>query len=127
MKTQTELERKVTADLNSMFGNLFQAKPQKGAPIKKPQRTKAPLSLSAPTPDRKAKAKATLKKAPTKPFETHLEKVLLSAVSKFGNNYQLAKLAGTTPDVISRFSRRERTLRADTAGRLSAALGLKLQ
>ena len=62
-----------------------------------------------------------------KAFATHAEQTLLAAVVKFGNNYQLAKLAGITPDILSRFARQERTLRLDKAGKVAAALGLKLQ
>lgn len=96
------------------------AAPQKKAQMKKPQRTKASVSSSAPSHQRKAKASKAKKKA----FATHVEQMLLAAVLKFGNNYQLAKLAGTTPDILSRFARQERTLRLDTAGQVAAALGM---
>ena len=84
--------------------------------MKTPQRTKVSVSSSAPRVRRS-----------TKPFETQIEQALLAAVVKYGNNYKLAKLAGTTPDIISRFSRQERTLRLDTAGQIAAALGLHLK
>ena len=86
------------------------AAPQKKAPMK--------------TPRRKAKASKPKEK---KAFATQAEQTLLAAVVKYGNNYQLAKLAGTTPDILSRFARQERTLRLDKAGKVAAALGLKLQ
>ena len=97
--------------------------PQNKAPMKKPQRTKAPLSSSAPSLQHKAKAKKKGKPA----FATHAEQTLLAAVLKYGNNYQLAQLAGTTPDILSRFARQERTLRLDTAGQVAAALGIRFQ
>ena len=74
------------------------AAPQKKAPMK--------------TPRRKAKASKPKEK---KAFATHAEQTLLAAVVKFGNNYQLAKLAGITPDILSRFARQERTLRLSHA------------
>ena len=76
------------------------------------------------TPRRKAKASKPKEK---KAFATHAEQTLLAAVVKYGNNYQLAKLAGTTPDILSRFARQERTLRLDTAGQVAAALGIRFQ
>jgi len=100
--------------------------PQKKAHMKTPRRTKAPLSSSAPSLQRKAKA-SKAKKKEKKAFATHAEQTLLAAVVKYGNNYQLAKLAGITPDILSRFARQERTLRLDKAGQVAAALGLKLQ
>ena len=66
-------------------------------------------------------------KVKKKAFATRAEQTLLAAVVKYGNNYQLAKLAGTTPDVLSRFARKERTLRLDTAGQVAAALGIRFQ
>ena len=100
--------------------------PQNKALVKKPQRTKAPLSSSAPSLQHKAKASKAKKK--DKPaFATHAEQMLLAAVLKYGNNYQLARLAGTTPDILSRFARKERTLRLDTAGQVAAALGIRFQ
>ena len=128
--TDSEMERIVSADLNRALGGFDLRRltaPQKNAQnkalVKKPQRTKAPLSSSAPSLQHKAKAKKKGKPA----FATHAEQTLLAAVLKYGNNYQLAKLAGTTPDILSRFARQERTLRLDTAGQVAAALGLKLQ
>ena len=99
------------------------AAPQKKAHMKTPRRTKAPLSSSEPSLQRKAKAS----KAKKKGFATLAEQTLLAAVVKYGNNYQLAKLAGTTPDILSRFARQERTLRLDTAGQVAAALGIRFQ
>ena len=87
--------------------------------MKKPQRIKA--SVSSPAPRGRRSNAAT-----SKPFETQLEQTLLAAVVKYGNNYQLAKLAGTSADIVSRFARKERTLRLDTAGRVASALGTKL-
>ena len=102
------------------------AAPQKKAPMKTPRRTKASVSSSAPSLQRKAKA-SKAKKKKKKAFATRAEQMLLAAVVKYGNNYQLAKLAGITPDILSRFARQERTLRLDKAGKVAAALGLKLQ
>ena len=99
--------------------------PQKKAPMKKPRRTKASVSSSAPSLQRKAKA-SKAKKKEKKAFATRAEQMLLAAVVEYGNNYQLAKLAGTTPDVLSRFARKERTLRLDTAGQVAEALGMLL-
>jgi hypothetical protein len=59
-------------------------------------------------------------------LETQLEKRLHAAVLEHGNNYELGQRAGVPADVLSRFSRRERNLRLDTAGRLAVALGLTL-
>jgi len=56
-----------------------------------------------------------------------MEQTLLAAVVKYGNNYQLAKLAGTSADIVSRFARKERTLRFDTAAQIADALGLRFQ
>ena len=94
--------------------------PQNKAPMKKPQRTKASVSSSAP--------RSTRSRKPSKPaFETQMEQTLLAAVVKYGNNYQLAKLAGTSADIVSRFARKDRTLRLDTASRIADALGLRFQ
>lgn len=57
---------------------------------------------------------------------TQLEATLHAAVVNYGNNYELGKLAGVSADVLSRFARKERNLRLDTAGRLAKALGLTL-
>ena len=128
--TDSEMERIVSADLNRALGGLSlrsltapRKKAQKKAPMKTPRRTKAPLSSSEPSLQRKAKAS----KAKKKGFATLAEQTLLAAVVKYGNNYQLAKLAGTTPDILSRFARQERTLRLDTAGQVAAALGIRFQ
>ena len=92
----------------------------KEAPMKKPQRTKASVSSSIPRSTRSRKL--------SKPaFETQMEQTLLAAVVKYGNNYQLAKLAGTSADIVSRFARKERTLRFDTAAQIADALGLRFQ
>ena len=94
--------------------------PQNKAPMKKPQRTKASVSSSIPRSTRSRKL--------SKPaFETQMEQTLLAAVVKYGNNYQLAKLAGTSADIVSRFARKERTLRFDTAAQIADALGLRFQ
>ena len=114
----SEMERVVSAKLNAAFRNL--KAPQNKALMKKPQRTKASVSSSIP--------RSTRSRKPSKPaFETQMEQTLLAAVVKYGNNYQLAKLASITPDILSRFARQERTLRLDKAGKVAAALGLKLQ
>lgn len=121
------MERSVSAVLNRALGGLDLRRltaplknAQKKAPIKKPQRTKAPVSFSVPRSARSTK--------PSKPaFETQMEQTLLAAVVKYGNNYQLAKLAGTSADIVSRFARKERTLRFDTAAQIADALGLRFQ
>jgi transcriptional regulator with XRE-family HTH domain len=59
-------------------------------------------------------------------LDTQLEKRLHAAVCHYGNNYELGKLAGVSADVLSRFARKERNLRLDTAGRLAKVLGLTL-
>jgi hypothetical protein len=59
-------------------------------------------------------------------LDTQLEKRLHAAVCHYGNNYELGKLAGVPADVLSRFTRKERNLRLDTAGRLAKVLGLTL-
>ena len=114
------------ADFIKERTRVFSSTPQNKALVKKPQRTKAPLSSSAPSLQHKSKASKAKKK--DKPaFATHAEQMLLAAVLKYGNNYQLARLAGTTPDILSRFARKERTLRLDTAGQVAAALGIRFQ
>jgi len=60
------------------------------------------------------------------PFSTQLEKRLHAAVCAYGNNWELASIAGVTPDMLSRFARKERSLRLDSAGKLAKALGLTL-
>jgi len=70
------------------------------------------------TKSRPAKKEVTL--------DTQLEKRLHAAVCHYGNNYELGKLAGVPADVLSRFTRKERNLRLDTAGRLAKVLGLTL-
>lgn len=60
------------------------------------------------------------------PMNTQLEKRLHAAVCRYGNNYELAQVAGVTADMLSRFVRRERNLRLDSAGKLAQALGLSL-
>lgn len=74
-----------------------------------------PVSLSAPR-GRSKKAAA----------ESQLERRLRDAVKAHGNNSELASQAGITADMLSRFTREERTLRLDTASKLAAALGLVL-
>lgn len=59
-------------------------------------------------------------------LNTQLEKRLHAAVCRYGNNYELAQAAGVTADMLSRFVRRERNLRLDSAGKLAQALGLAL-
>jgi hypothetical protein len=60
------------------------------------------------------------------PLNTQLEKRLHAAVCRYGNNYELAAAAGLSADMLSRFARRERNLRLDSAGKLAQALGLSL-
>lgn len=60
-------------------------------------------------------------------LNTQLEKRLHAAVCNYGNNYELGKAAGVSADVLSRFTRRERNLRLDSAGKLAQALGLTLK
>lgn len=60
------------------------------------------------------------------PLSTQLEKRLHAAVCRYGNNYELAAAAGLSADMLSRFARRERNLRLDSAGKLAQALGLTL-
>ena len=90
---------------------------QKRAPMKKPQPTSGHISTPAPTLKRSKKGKVV----------SELEKTLRAAVIKYGNSYKLAKAAGTSADIVSRFARKERTLRLDTAGLLAAALGLEMK
>jgi hypothetical protein len=59
-------------------------------------------------------------------LHTQLEKRLHAAVCAYGNNYELGKMAGVPADVLSRFTRKVRNLRLDTAGRLAKVLGLTL-
>ena len=121
--TDSEMERVVSAKLNAALGGLDLRNltaPQNKALMKKPQRTKASVSSSAP---RSVRSRKLSKPA----FETQMEQTLLAAVVKYGNNYQLAKLAGTSADIVSRFARKDRTLRLDTASRIADALGLRFQ
>lgn len=74
---------------------------------------------------RKTSATAT-KAAPGLTLQTQLEKRLHAAVCQYGNNYELASKAGVTADMLSRFTRKERNLRLDSAGKLAKALGLTL-
>jgi len=59
-------------------------------------------------------------------LNTQLEKRLHAAVCHYGNNYELARAAGVTADMLSRFARKERNLRLDSAGKLAKVLGLTL-
>jgi len=59
-------------------------------------------------------------------LDSQVEKRLHAAVCHYGNHFELAKQAGIGADVLSRFARRERNLRLDTAGRVAAVLGLAL-
>lgn len=80
--------------------------------------------VSASAPRVRAKKSRVAKKEVT--LDTQLEKRLHAAVCHYGNNYELGKLAGVPADVLSRFTRKERNLRLDTAGRLAKVLGLTL-
>jgi len=84
--------------------------------------TSGQVSASAPRVRRK-KSRPAHKEVT---LDTQLEKRLHAAVCHYGNNYELGKLAGVPADVLSRFSRKERNLRLDTAGRLTKVLGLTL-
>jgi hypothetical protein len=75
-------------------------------------------------PRLRAKKSRSAKKEVT--LDTQLEKRLHAAVCHYGNNYELGKTAGVPADVLSRFARKERNLRLDTAGRLARVLGLAL-
>ena len=139
-KTKAEQRRMMTAEIQSAVAAIKKQRlsspianaktdeeverilntPQNKALMKKPQRTKASVSSSVPRSTRSRKL--------SKPaFETQMEQTLLAAVVKYGNNYQLAKLAGTSADIVSRFARKERTLRLDTAAQIADALGLRFQ
>ena len=59
-------------------------------------------------------------------YGPQLEKRLHAAVCQYGNNYELAHMAGVAPDMLSRFVRKERSLRLDSAGKLAKVLGLVL-
>ena len=80
--------------------------------------------VSAPPPRVRRKKSQPAKKEVT--LDTQLEKRLHAAVCHYGNNYELGKLAGVPADVLSRFTRKERNLRLDTAGRLAKILRLAL-
>lgn len=86
---------------------------------KQARRTSGQVSAPAPRVRRQ-------KSQPAKASMTQLEATLHGAVLNYGNNYELGKLAGVSADVLSRFARKERSLRLDTAGRLAKALGLTL-
>lgn len=86
---------------------------------KQARSTSRQVSVSAPRVRRQ-------KTQPAKASMTQLEATLHAAVVKYGNGYELGKLAGVSADVLSRFARRERGLRLDTAGRVAKALGLTL-
>ena len=80
--------------------------------------------VSKPAPRVRAKKSTPAKKKVS--LETQLEKQLHFAVCDYGNNYELGKRAGVPADVISRFVRKERNLRLDTAGRLAKILRMAL-
>lgn len=80
--------------------------------------------VSSPAPRVRRKKSRPAHKEVT--LDTQLEKRLHAAVCHYGNNYELGKMAGVPADVLSRFSRKERNLRLDTAGRLAKVLGLTL-
>lgn len=84
--------------------------------------TSGQVSASAPRVRRKKSQPA--KKEVT--LDTQLEKRLHAAVCHYANNYELGRMAGVPADVLSRFARKERNLRLDTAGRLARVLGLTL-
>lgn len=91
-----------------------------------PRKTAKPGSrqVSQPAPRVRAKKSRSKKKEVT--LETQLERQLHEAVVRYGNHYELGKTAGVPADVLSRFARKERNLRLDTAGRLAVVLGLTL-
>lgn len=80
--------------------------------------------VSAPAPRVRRKKSLPAKKEVT--LDTQLEKRLHAAVCHYANHYELGKLAGVSADVLSRFARKERNLRLDTAGRLARVLELTL-
>lgn len=80
--------------------------------------------VSQPAPRVRRKKSQPAKKEVT--LDTQLEKRLHAAVCHYGNHYELGKVAGVPADVLSRFARKERNLRLDTAGRLAHAMGLTL-
>lgn len=83
-----------------------------------------PGQVSSPAPrvrKQKSKPARTLVR-----LDSQVEKRLHAAVCHYGNHFELAKQAGIGADVLSRFARRERNLRLDTAGRVAAVLGLVL-
>lgn len=83
--------------------------------------------VSQPAPRvRRAKPKPSKAKKKVIQFDTQLEQLLHEAVVRYGNHYELGAQAGVSADVLSRFARKERNLRLDTAGRLAHALGLWL-
>lgn len=82
--------------------------------------------VSKPAPRVRAKKSQPAKKKKTIALETQLEKLLHEAVVRYGNHYELGAHAGVSADVLSRFARKERNLRLDTAGRLAQVLGLWL-
>ena len=60
--------------------------------------------------------------------ETQLTDALRKAIEDDPRSYgQLGRDSGVSFTVISRFVRRKRHIRTDTAARLAAALGLKLR
>lgn len=90
---------------------------------RKPSRpASSQLSASAP----RVRKKKSKPRSDGVQLNTQLEKRLHAAVCSYGNNYELGKAAGVSADVLSRFTRRERNLRLDSAGKLAQALGLLL-
>ena len=60
-------------------------------------------------------------------YQTQVERRLLAAVLAHGaGQSDLAERAGLSPGMLSRFVRRERSLRLDSAGKLASVLGLTL-
>lgn len=92
---------------------------------KPPRSTSGQVSAPAPRV-RRTKATAAKKRKKAIALDTQLEKLLHEAVVRYGNHYELGAHAGVSADVLSRFARKERNLRLDTAGRVAHALGLGL-
>jgi transcriptional regulator with XRE-family HTH domain len=88
---------------------------------RKPMAPKSAKPRSKPVSSSASRVRAKKSAAPSQ-----LERKLREAVKAHGNNSELASQAGLTADMLSRFTREERTLRLPSAGKLAAALGLVL-
>ena len=65
----------------------------------------------------------------TTPIEDHTIRTAIAAeLARVGwSNYRLARQSGVSAVVIGRFLSRQRDIKASTAARLMAALGLKIE